>query len=107
VEFLPDRGVVCREQERPWPRDRAGTTARLSKRGWLWTPIKGEKTLAELAEQYVAERTRARRHEAQGPFPQAQKCQRAARGLSCGRLLRPADGHIGGFLATFRLAFTW
>jgi len=68
--------------------------------------IKGEKTLAELAEQYVAERTRARRHEAQGPFPQAQKCQRAARGLSCGRLLRPADGHIGGFLATFRLAFT-
>jgi hypothetical protein len=51
VENLPESGESAAYQERQWRNEHVGRTIRLSRRRWL-AAIKGETTLAALAQQY-------------------------------------------------------
>ena len=52
MEFLPESGEDAADQERQWRSEHGGRTIRLSRRRLAVAAIKGEKTLAELAQQY-------------------------------------------------------
>jgi transposase len=52
VESLPESGENAADQERQWRDEHGGTTLRPSRRKWPLAAIKGEKTLADLAQQF-------------------------------------------------------
>ena len=52
MENLPESGESAADQERQWQDEHVGHTIRFSKAKVALAAIKGEKTLAELAQQY-------------------------------------------------------